>query len=26
VAVLGMGKLGGTELSYTSDLDVLFCH
>jgi [glutamine synthetase] adenylyltransferase / [glutamine synthetase]-adenylyl-L-tyrosine phosphorylase len=26
VAVLGMGKLGGTELSYTSDIDVLFCH
>jgi glutamate-ammonia-ligase adenylyltransferase len=26
VAVLGMGKLGGAELSYTSDLDVLFCH
>jgi glutamate-ammonia-ligase adenylyltransferase len=24
--VLAMGKLGGTELSYTSDLDVLFCH
>ena len=21
-----MGKLGGNELSYTSDLDVLFCH
>jgi glutamate-ammonia-ligase adenylyltransferase len=21
-----MGKLGGSELSYTSDLDVLFCH
>ncbi|HSK35254.1 MAG TPA: bifunctional glutamine-synthetase adenylyltransferase/deadenyltransferase, partial [Actinomycetota bacterium] len=26
VAVLAMGKLGGNELSYTSDLDVLFCH
>ncbi|HEV3497153.1 MAG TPA: bifunctional [glutamine synthetase] adenylyltransferase/[glutamine synthetase]-adenylyl-L-tyrosine phosphorylase, partial [Actinomycetes bacterium] len=26
IAVLAMGKLGGTELSYTSDLDVLFCH
>jgi glutamate-ammonia-ligase adenylyltransferase len=26
LAVLAMGKLGGTELSYTSDLDVLFCH
>jgi [glutamine synthetase] adenylyltransferase / [glutamine synthetase]-adenylyl-L-tyrosine phosphorylase len=26
VAVLAMGKLGGAELSYTSDLDVLFCH
>jgi glutamate-ammonia-ligase adenylyltransferase len=26
LAVLGMGKLGGTELSYTSDIDVLFCH
>jgi glutamate-ammonia-ligase adenylyltransferase len=26
VAVLAMGKLGGTELGYTSDLDVLFCH
>jgi glutamate-ammonia-ligase adenylyltransferase len=26
VAVLGMGKLGGEELSYTSDLDVLLCH
>ena len=26
LTVLAMGKLGGTELSYTSDLDVLFCH
>jgi [glutamine synthetase] adenylyltransferase / [glutamine synthetase]-adenylyl-L-tyrosine phosphorylase len=26
LAILGMGKLGGTELSYTSDLDVVFCH
>jgi [glutamine synthetase] adenylyltransferase / [glutamine synthetase]-adenylyl-L-tyrosine phosphorylase len=26
LSVLAMGKLGGTELSYTSDLDVLFCH
>jgi glutamate-ammonia-ligase adenylyltransferase len=26
LAVLAMGKLGGAELSYTSDLDVLFCH
>jgi [glutamine synthetase] adenylyltransferase / [glutamine synthetase]-adenylyl-L-tyrosine phosphorylase len=26
IAVLAMGKLGGAELSYTSDLDVLFCH
>jgi len=26
LAVLGMGKLGGAELSYTSDLDVLLCH
>jgi [glutamine synthetase] adenylyltransferase / [glutamine synthetase]-adenylyl-L-tyrosine phosphorylase len=26
IAALAMGKLGGTELSYTSDLDVLFCH
>jgi glutamate-ammonia-ligase adenylyltransferase len=26
IAVLAMGKLGGTELSYTSDLDVVFCH
>src|SRR5215213_9325148 len=26
VAVLAMGRLGGNELSYTSDLDVLFCH
>jgi glutamate-ammonia-ligase adenylyltransferase len=26
LAVLAMGKLGGSELSYTSDLDVLFCH
>ena len=26
LAVLGMGKLGGTELNYVSDIDVLFCH
>src|SRR6266540_6169228 len=26
LAVLGMGKLGGGELSYVSDIDVLFCH
>ena len=26
LAVLGMGKLGGGELSYVSDVDVLFCH
>jgi [glutamine synthetase] adenylyltransferase / [glutamine synthetase]-adenylyl-L-tyrosine phosphorylase len=26
LAVLGMGKLGGGELSYVSDLDVVFCH
>ena len=25
-AVIGMGKLGGAELSYASDLDVLFVH
>jgi [glutamine synthetase] adenylyltransferase / [glutamine synthetase]-adenylyl-L-tyrosine phosphorylase len=26
LAILGMGKLGGTELNYVSDIDVLFCH
>jgi len=26
LAVLGMGKLGGGELNYVSDVDVLFCH
>jgi glutamate-ammonia-ligase adenylyltransferase len=26
LSVLAMGRLGGNELSYTSDLDVLFCH
>jgi [glutamine synthetase] adenylyltransferase / [glutamine synthetase]-adenylyl-L-tyrosine phosphorylase len=26
LAVLGMGKLGGQELNYVSDLDVVFCH
>jgi [glutamine synthetase] adenylyltransferase / [glutamine synthetase]-adenylyl-L-tyrosine phosphorylase len=26
VAVIGMGKLGGRELSYASDLDVMFVH
>jgi glutamate-ammonia-ligase adenylyltransferase len=26
LAVLGMGKLGGRELNYVSDVDVLFCH
>jgi [glutamine synthetase] adenylyltransferase / [glutamine synthetase]-adenylyl-L-tyrosine phosphorylase len=26
LAVLGMGKLGGRELNYVSDIDVLFCH
>jgi glutamate-ammonia-ligase adenylyltransferase len=25
-AVVGMGKLGGTELNYSSDVDVLFVH
>ena len=26
VAVIGMGKLGGRELNYSSDVDVLFVH
>jgi len=26
LAVLGVGKLGGAELNYVSDIDVLFCH
>jgi glutamate-ammonia-ligase adenylyltransferase len=26
LAVLGMGKLGGAELNYVSDIDVLLCH
>ncbi|HEY2959617.1 MAG TPA: bifunctional glutamine-synthetase adenylyltransferase/deadenyltransferase, partial [Actinomycetota bacterium] len=26
LVVLGMGKLGGAELNYVSDLDVVFCH
>jgi [glutamine synthetase] adenylyltransferase / [glutamine synthetase]-adenylyl-L-tyrosine phosphorylase len=26
LAVLGMGKLGGSELNYVSDLDVMVCH
>jgi [glutamine synthetase] adenylyltransferase / [glutamine synthetase]-adenylyl-L-tyrosine phosphorylase len=26
LAVLGMGKLGGAELNYVSDLDVVVCH
>jgi glutamate-ammonia-ligase adenylyltransferase len=26
LAVIGMGKLGGSELNYVSDLDVLVCH
>jgi glutamate-ammonia-ligase adenylyltransferase len=26
VAVIGLGKLGGTELNYASDVDVLFVH
>jgi len=26
VAVVGMGKLGGAELNYVSDVDVVFCH
>jgi [glutamine synthetase] adenylyltransferase / [glutamine synthetase]-adenylyl-L-tyrosine phosphorylase len=26
LAVLGMGKLGGSELNYVSDIDVMFCH
>ncbi|HEY2957343.1 MAG TPA: hypothetical protein VGM21_03905, partial [Actinomycetota bacterium] len=26
LAVLGMGKLGGAELNYVSDVDVVFCH
>src|SRR5690606_38912414 len=25
-AIIGMGKLGGTELNYASDVDVLFVH
>ena len=25
-AVVGMGKLGGAELNYSSDIDVLFVH
>jgi glutamate-ammonia-ligase adenylyltransferase len=24
--VVGMGKLGGSELNYVSDIDVMFCH
>jgi glutamate-ammonia-ligase adenylyltransferase len=26
LAVLAMGKLGGAELNYVSDIDVMFCH
>ena len=26
LAVVGMGKLGGRELNYASDIDVLFVH
>ena len=26
VAIIGMGKLGGSELNYSSDVDVLFVH
>jgi len=26
IALLGMGKLGGSELNYVSDLDLLVCH
>src|SRR5207247_4086937 len=26
MAVIGMGKLGGTELNYASDVDVVFVH
>jgi glutamate-ammonia-ligase adenylyltransferase len=26
IAVIGMGKLGGTELNYASDVDVVFVH
>jgi [glutamine synthetase] adenylyltransferase / [glutamine synthetase]-adenylyl-L-tyrosine phosphorylase len=26
LAVLGMGKLGGSELNYVSDIDVVLCH
>jgi [glutamine synthetase] adenylyltransferase / [glutamine synthetase]-adenylyl-L-tyrosine phosphorylase len=26
LAVVGMGKLGGAELNYVSDIDVVFCH
>ncbi|MGZ8753027.1 MAG: bifunctional [glutamine synthetase] adenylyltransferase/[glutamine synthetase]-adenylyl-L-tyrosine phosphorylase [Acidimicrobiia bacterium] len=26
IAVIGMGKLGGSELNYSSDVDVLFVH
>ena len=26
LAVLAMGKLGGAELNYVSDIDVVFCH
>src|SRR6266700_3208116 len=26
LAILAMGKLGGRELNYVSDIDVLFCH
>src|SRR6266498_1270335 len=26
LAVMAMGKLGGRELNYVSDIDVLFCH
>ncbi len=26
IAVIGMGKLGGSELNYVSDIDVVLCH
>ncbi len=26
MAVIGMGKLGGSELNYASDVDVVFVH
>ena len=26
LAIIGMGKLGGNELNYASDVDIVFCH